>query len=272
MKRLLALMTVFILIISLLPIKSNAATTFKDVPSSHSYYKQISYLVENGYVSGYNDGTFKPENNLTRAHAALIIAKALDLDLTNVSNPGYTDVPTSYPYYKQIAAITNAGVMGGKGNNNFDPNGYVTRGQMAVILTNAYKLSGISTKQFKDVTDNHWAYKFVQALANNNVTSGYSDGTFRPNTLITRAHFAIFLYSALETRGVIIPTPTEPTIPTPSIPLGDPNSGTYVIPGAPTSFDNCTDMREYYPNGVQQSHPAYASKHDRDNDGWACER
>ncbi|MED3574215.1 excalibur calcium-binding domain-containing protein [Cytobacillus praedii] len=41
---------------------------------------------------------------------------------------------------------------------------------------------------------------------------------------------------------------------------------------APTSFKNCTELRKYYPNGVASDHPAYAPKHDRDNDGWACER
>ena len=49
------------------------------------------------------------------------------------------------------------------------------------------------------------------------------------------------------------------------------NTGTYVIPEAPTSFANCEAMREYYPKGVQKGHPAYTIRQDRDNDGWACE-
>lgn len=53
---------------------------------------------------------------------------------------------------------------------------------------------------------------------------------------------------------------------------GDPSSGYYVIPGAPTHFKNCDEMRKYYPNGVHESHPAYAPARDRDKDGWACER
>lgn len=57
-----------------------------------------------------------------------------------------------------------------------------------------------------------------------------------------------------------------------TIPAPTPEPGLEVIPGAPTSFKNCTEMREYYPNGVKKGHPAYEAKHDRDNDGWACER
>lgn len=52
---------------------------------------------------------------------------------------------------------------------------------------------------------------------------------------------------------------------------GNVNSGTYVDPNAPKSFKNCTELRVYYPNGVEKGHPAYAGKHDRDKDGWACE-
>lgn len=73
--------------------------------------------------------------------------------------------------------------------------------------------------------------------------------------------------------GTVTPAPApKPTpAPAPTTPKPDVNSGTYVIPGAPTSFKNCTAMRNYYPAGVKSSHPAYASKHDRDKDGWACE-
>lgn len=74
--------------------------------------------------------------------------------------------------------------------------------------------------------------------------------------------------------GSVIPTPAPtPPITQPKPPTTpDLSSGTYVIPGAPSTFENCTAMRVYYPYGVRSSHPAYASKHDRDKDGWACER
>ncbi|WP_056832639.1 excalibur calcium-binding domain-containing protein [Psychrobacillus sp. FJAT-21963] len=49
------------------------------------------------------------------------------------------------------------------------------------------------------------------------------------------------------------------------------SSGLEIIPGAPSVFKNCTALKEHYPDGVQKGHPAYATKHDRDKDGWACE-
>ena len=61
----------------------------------------------------------------------------------------------------------------------------------------------------------------------------------------------------------------EPTTLQPSTPNVE--EGLEVISGAPSSFKNCTALKEHYPDGVKKGHPAYASKHDRDKDGWACE-
>ncbi|MCM3389121.1 S-layer homology domain-containing protein [Ureibacillus chungkukjangi] len=183
------------------PIKVTEASVFTDLAVSHPYYNQLKFLAQNGYVSGYEDGSFKPGNQITRAQSALIIYNALKLGTNTVTNPNFADVPTSHIYYKQIAAVANAKIMTGKdkdGKTIFDPNGKLTRAQMAVIIANAYKLTGTSTKQFSDVPNGHFAYSYVQALAKSGVTTGYPDGTFQPNTYITRAHFGLFMYNAIN--------------------------------------------------------------------------
>lgn len=212
--------------------KVEAATQFqfKDIPTNHIYYDVIHKMKEKGIVNGYDDGTFKPSEKVSRVHAALIISRVLDLDTDNVVNPNFKDVPTTHIYYKQIAAVQNAGVMSGKEGNLFDPNGKLTRAQMAVILANALELEGVSTKQFTDVQKGHWAYSYVQALAKNKITNGYGDGTFKPNEKLSRQHYALFLNAALEYKengGVVNPTP-EPEVPTtpevPNIPSTDVSS------------------------------------------------
>lgn len=60
-----------------------------------------------------------------------------------------------------------------------------------------------------------------------------------------------------------------PVVTAPSTPKVE--AGLEIEKGAPSSFKNCTALKEYYPSGVKKGHPAYASKHDRDKDGWACE-
>ncbi|MGE7664315.1 S-layer homology domain-containing protein [Ureibacillus composti] len=171
---------------------------FTDIGNTHPYKEEISYLVERGIISGYPDGSFKPTKSLTRAHAAILLANALKLDTTNISNPEFTDVPSSHPYYRQIAAIENAGVMSGKGNNMFDPNGALTRAQMAAILVEAFDLTATTSTSFTDVKPSYWAFDDIQKLAASGITSGYPDGTFKPSVEVSRAHFSLFLYQALK--------------------------------------------------------------------------
>ncbi|KYG90301.1 S-layer homology domain-containing protein [Metasolibacillus sp. FSL H7-0170] len=170
---------------------------FTDISVKHNYKKEIQYLVEAGLINGYGDGSFKPEQALTRAHAAVLLTRALDLDTKSISNPGFKDVATSHPYYKEIAAIVNAGIMNGTGQGIFDPNAKLTRAQMAKILVMAYDLKGTTTTKFKDVSTQHWSYDFVHTLAANKITTGYEDNTFKPGLEVSRVHFSLFLYRTI---------------------------------------------------------------------------
>lgn len=171
---------------------------FSDVGSKYWAKKEIEYLVDREIIFGYTNGTFGPGEKLTRTHAAALLVRALKLDTAKVTNPGYKDVPASHPSYGLIAAVSNAGIMSGKGDGTFDPNGNLTRAQMAVILANAYKLTGKSAVEFKDVKPGFWAYEQIQALAANNVTTGREDGTFAPGESVTRAQYSSFLYRILS--------------------------------------------------------------------------
>lgn len=171
---------------------------FNDVPNSHWAKKEISYLNNKEIITGYSNGYFKPENTLTRAHAAVLLVRALGLSTANVS-ANYQDIHSSHMYYKEIAAVNAAGIMTGKNNNTiFDPNGTLTRAQMAAILTRAYKLTGTIASPFKDVPADFWAFKEISALAANEITTGYKeDNTFRPNNPVTRGQFSAFIYRAI---------------------------------------------------------------------------
>lgn len=69
------------------------------------------------------------------------------------------------------------------------------------------------------------------------------------------------LEDAINNPAPIVTVPTTPKV----------EEGLEVVKGAPSTFKNCTALKQYYPNGVMKGHPAYASKHDRDKDNWACE-
>ncbi len=178
--------------------QADLKSPFKDISNENVYLREIAYLTSNGYINGYEDGTFKPTQNLSRSHAAVLISRALNLDLQNVTDPGFADVPQTHPYYKEIAAVANARIVGGKENNMYDPQGTLTRAQMAAILTNAYKLTGTSAITFSDVRSGYWAEKSISALTYNKITTGYEDGTFKPSLPVTRMHFSVFLYRSIH--------------------------------------------------------------------------
>ncbi|MER1998641.1 MAG: S-layer homology domain-containing protein [Lysinibacillus sp.] len=170
---------------------------FTDISDRFPYKNEIHTLVNRGYIAGYDDGTFKPKENLTRVDAAIAIVRALNLDTSNVTNPNFKDVSTNHPYYREIAAIENAGIMTGVGGN-FNINRELTRSQMAKILVEGYNLKGTSTKTFSDVPKSYSGYHYINALAATGVTDGYPDGTFGINRKVTRQHFSAFLYRIIE--------------------------------------------------------------------------
>lgn len=200
MKKLGILATIFTLIFALLipTAKTEAAAAeFKDVPDDFWAAEQIYRFTDLGIIKGYEDGTFRPNNSLTRAQAAIILAGGLKLDTENPAPVQYKDIDEDHYAYKAIAAITNAGIM--KGNNGvFQPNKPLTRAQMAIILTNAFELKGNKTASFKDVPKDFYAYEQIDALLAYQVTTGYEDHTFKPFKPTTRAQFVTFLARAMD--------------------------------------------------------------------------
>ncbi len=119
--------------------------------------------------------------------------------------------------------------------------------------------------------DNTYGHPHDEVMANIKQVGAKAYSTAQDGTIIVTTNGATYSIAAKEftAPGTIV---TPPPTPKPEEPAGDINSGTYVIPGAPTTFKNCDEMRKYYPNGVISSHPAYAPARDGDKDGWACER
>ncbi|MFC4402947.1 S-layer homology domain-containing protein [Gracilibacillus xinjiangensis] len=181
---------------TLLAISTAPPSTFSDVRHDFWAYTQIESLVGNGTISGYPDGTFRPNLSISRSHAAVLLVNELNLDTENVTNPGFRDVKTSDKYYKFIAAAANAGLLEGKGNNKFDKDAQLTRAEMAVLLQKAFEIPSADKSYFPDVKSSHWGYDYINALAANDLAGGYTDGTYRPDRPVTRAEFTTFIYRA----------------------------------------------------------------------------
>lgn len=170
---------------------------FNDVANNYWAFDEIKGAIDGGWISGYTNGTFKPEQNISRAHAALLLSRVRNLELTG-PNESFTDVPASHPYAREIAAVNKAGIMTGKGDGKtFDPEGTLTRAQMAKILAVSYNLTvgDAIIPPLTDVPSNHWALTDIQKLQANQITI-VPDGKYKPNGLVTRAQFAAFVTRA----------------------------------------------------------------------------
>lgn len=178
------------------PITVTKKALFKDVNSTTFGNSEIEYLAERNIIRGYPDGTYRPNQRLTRAQAASMLARAFELDRNNRPNPRYRDVGEDHHAYRDIAAVTNEGIMRGNGTL-FSPNNHLTRAQMATILVRAFDLDGKPGRTFRDVDTDYWAYEEIEILASHGIARG-SNGNFRPGEPVTRAQFAVFLKRALS--------------------------------------------------------------------------
>ena len=196
MKKGIAFLASFILLFGVFTIKTEAAS-LKDVQPSHGFYEEITYLIDKSIISGYTDGTFKPDRVVTRGEAAIMIGKALKLDGTQ-RNTKFKDVGRDSKASGYIASAVEKGIIAGYPNQTFKPNASISRGDMSIILSRAFDLNIQSAFDFYDVGRNMAAYEHIHKLSAASISIGYSDGSYKPALNTTRAQFSAFLARALE--------------------------------------------------------------------------
>ena len=155
------------------------------------------FLEGEGIISGFPDGTFQPDGEVTRAAAAIMIGRALDLD-GEQKETGFSDVGAEQKASGYIASAVEEGIIQGYPDKTYRPDATVTRGQMAIFLSRAFKLTAESDSSFTDITPSMASYSHIKRIIAENLTQGYSDSTFRPDVKVTRAQFSAFLARALN--------------------------------------------------------------------------
>lgn len=174
-------------------------TPFTDI-EGNTHEEAITTLYYEGVVFGATRDRYEPNAIATRGETAKMFADALQLDTTNVKNPNFKDVPTTHPYYKEIAALSNAGIISGE-NGEFRPNGNFKRAHAAKMLTLGFNLDMATSirSTFKDMPEHYETALYVQTLINYSITQGTTATTFGPNQGLTRGHVATFLYRTINT-------------------------------------------------------------------------
>ncbi|MGE7667411.1 S-layer homology domain-containing protein [Ureibacillus composti] len=195
MRKILSFLMALILIVSLIPSQTtHAKQIFSDVPTSHDYYDEIMYLLENDVIV--ESSKYGLNDIVTREDVAVMVAKAVGLDGTPRATK-FKDVNKSNPNSGYIQSAADEGILGGYLDGTFKPKTKVTRGQMAVFIANAFDLPN-GDKAFKDVKPGQTGYDQIKKLVSAGITSGYADGTFKPVNNLTRAHISLFLVKAMK--------------------------------------------------------------------------
>lgn len=198
---------------------------FKDVPKTHPYFTIIQEMATENIINGYQDGTFRPNNAIKRSHVAALLARALPLEPVREAKE-FKDVPKTHPYYEAIQKVQRAGIIDGS-DGHFNPDQPLTRVQMAKILTLAFDLKVKATYDFPDVATTHWGSDYVRALYSNGITTG-SNGYYKPQEQVSRAHYAVFLHRLLNIDPDFVPEPKPD--PKPPVTGGDMPKAKDIVP------------------------------------------
>jgi hypothetical protein len=170
--------------------------------SGHWAESRISAWIEKGWASGYSDGTFKPNNSVTRAEFMTLANKAFGY--TKTTEISYSDVASADWYYVEVAKAMAAGYISGYEDGTIRPKNPISRQEAAAMLARILNLDSTANLQVLDnFTDKDsipaWSKGAIAAVVAEGFMSGYPDGTFRPTRNITRAEAIVMLDNAVET-------------------------------------------------------------------------
>ncbi|WP_286155356.1 S-layer homology domain-containing protein [Romboutsia ilealis] len=171
---------------------------FKDV-DGHWASNDIYYFTSKGYINGYSDNTFRPNNQITRAEFVKIVNNVYGF--SEVGEIKFTDVSQDAWYAKDVAIAVKAGYINGKSEIIFDPDAPLTRQEAAKIISvikGCYDTEYNMLESFNDKSSvSSWAMPYVEGVIEAGYMSGYSDNTFKPNQSITRAEAVVTLKRTL---------------------------------------------------------------------------
>lgn len=170
---------------------------FSDIPAKAWYAGAVNYAVEKKWMNGVGDGKFDPEGTMTRAMLVTVLWRDASSPAAGVNR--FTDVPNGSWYTPAVTWAADAKVVTGTSDSTFDPNGNITREQMATILYRYAQKSGFDTSARGDLsgfpdaaTVSNYAREAVAWAVGAGLING-SDGKLLPKGNATRAQVSAIL-------------------------------------------------------------------------------
>ncbi len=174
----------------------------KDLSEAKWAEEAIHFLYNRGVVSGDPDGSFRPNNNITRAEVVKLIVTAMNLPLSSGEIP-FDDVNADSWYAPYIAAVYKQGIAEGNGYRKFNPEANITRQDLVTMLYRAIDVKSGEEAKTSAFTDGRsisdYAATAVGYFAGKKIVNGFEDGSFGPLKNATRAEAAMIFYKLITT-------------------------------------------------------------------------
>jgi len=196
LKRIVAVLVIFCLVFSLIPANTFAVAA-SDI-SGHWAQVKIQSWIDKGLIKGYPDGTFKPDQNVTRAEFMTLANRAFGY--TTVVPITYTDVKAGSWYAPEVAKAKAAGYISGYPDGTMRPENPITREEVATIVARIKNLTSDANAadKYSDASKiGSWSKGQVGAVTSAKIMQGYPDGSFKPQGLMTRAEVVVASDNAL---------------------------------------------------------------------------
>lgn len=178
-------------------------TVFSDI-AGHWAESRILEAVKAGFVSGYEDGTFKPDKTVTRAEFATLLNNAMKN--MSIAEINLSDVKKNDWFYKQVQKSIAVGFFSGYENNTFRPNNPITRQEVAKVINSAItagSIDGDGATRLKDYGSiQEWAKPSVNIAYNKGYIMGYPDKLYKPIKALTRAEAVKIIYEILDNENI----------------------------------------------------------------------
>lgn len=194
---------------------ASEAIAFTDVPDGYWAEPYIDALSSRGLISGFDDGTFRPDQPVTRAQTAHIVSRTFDLTADQASLE-FTDVESGYWARESIGEVVRGGFMTGFPDDTFGPNLPVTRTQALTTLVTGLGIESPPDAQavISGYTDAdaipQWANEKIAAATNSSLVVNYPNASqLNPAEPTTRAELSAMIYQALVREGAVEPVESE---------------------------------------------------------------
>lgn len=214
LKRSLGAVLAVCMLVSMLP---TALAADRSEIENHWAKEPLSYFIDQNWMQGYEDGTYKPDQTITRAEFMTLLNKVCGYtQRDDAAAKKFTDVPEGAWYFGNISIALAAGYVSGTGNTTMSPNDPITREQafaMVARIANAVSDDLTVLDKFSDIQKaSAYAKPYLAALTKLGYVAGYEDGTVLPQANITRAEAVQVMYKALDlltTRYVLMNIPYD---------------------------------------------------------------